>query len=105
MENFDYKIFYGMIAKDSIWVRIFGLNCGISLTKTPLLFSERYGYRKYIKIFGWRIHWLKANHDIQAGWRFEKGKKGNKGPALFKKYHPGASWGVRMGYLSPRREE
>jgi hypothetical protein len=60
MRNFDYKLFYGLIAKEFIWIRIIGLKFGISLTKKMPLFSERYGYKKSLKLFGWRIQWLKA---------------------------------------------
>lgn len=60
VRNFDYKLFYGFISKDLIWIRIAGLTYGFSLNKKPPLFSERYGYKKYIKIFGWRVRWLKA---------------------------------------------
>lgn len=39
------------------WFRIFGK--GISWTKSPPLFSERMGYIKKIKIFGYRFGILK----------------------------------------------
>lgn len=39
------------------WVRLFGR--GLTVTKGTLLFSERYGHQKYLRIgFGWRIKYL-----------------------------------------------
>ncbi len=60
MRNFDYKVFYGFIAKGLIWIRIVGLGYGVSLSKKLPLFSERYGFIKYVKVFGWRVRWLRA---------------------------------------------
>uniref|UniRef100_A0A6M3IIQ7 Uncharacterized protein n=1 Tax=viral metagenome TaxID=1070528 RepID=A0A6M3IIQ7_9ZZZZ len=61
MRNFDWFIFYGFISVRLIWIRIMFFNHGISLDKTPLRFSERYGYHKYLRLpYGWRISILKA---------------------------------------------
>lgn len=45
---------------DCMWFR-FGRNgYGASIKRTEMLFSERYGYRKYLKLpFGWRLTLLK----------------------------------------------
>ena len=62
MKNFDYKLIYGFTSKNFKWIRIGWIKYGIVLKKTPLLFSERYGYTKYLKLpFCWRIEILKAN--------------------------------------------
>ena len=60
MRNFDYKDFYGFNAKGLNWIRIVGLGYGVSLIKKLPLFSERYGFIKYVKVFGWRVRWLRA---------------------------------------------
>ena len=62
MRNFDYKIVYGLIAKDLIWIRFCFGHWGIAVKRTPKLFSERYGYTKTIPLpRGWRIGFLKAS--------------------------------------------
>jgi len=62
MRNFDYKIVYGLVAKNLIWIRFFLGHWGICIKRTPLVFSERYGYKKYIPLpGGWRIGFLKAS--------------------------------------------
>jgi len=61
MRNFDYKIIYGFTSKNLIWIRVGYLKYGIAIKRTPLLFSERYGYTKYFGLpFGWRIEILRA---------------------------------------------
>lgn len=56
MKNFDFKIIYGLIMKDVIWIRVVFFNWGLAFKRTPLLFSERNGYKKYLKLpFGWRL--------------------------------------------------
>ena len=61
MRDFDYKIVYGLMLKDTIWVRLFFGGYGLCIKKTPKLFSERYGYTKSIPLlFGWRVGFLKA---------------------------------------------
>jgi len=64
VRNFDYKIIYGLIMKDLIWVRFFIGGYGFCIKKTPKLFSERsgFGYSKSMPLpFGWRIGFLKAS--------------------------------------------
>ena len=52
--------FYGFICKELIWVRVGGRGYGLAIKKTPILFSERYGYVKYWRLpFGWRLVILK----------------------------------------------
>jgi hypothetical protein len=42
------------------WFRVFGIGLHWkNITKHPLLFGERYGYRKGIMINNWRIGFLK----------------------------------------------
>jgi len=61
MTEFNYRIIYGSIHKDSIWIRLKYFNCGISIRKTAKLFSERYGYVKSLPLpYGWRVGLLKA---------------------------------------------
>jgi hypothetical protein len=57
--KFNLKIIRGYFSKNLIWVR-FGVNsAGFKLSRTRLLFSERNGYKKYIKLpFGWRVSFL-----------------------------------------------
>lgn len=51
------------ISSDVRWFR-FGRNgYGLSLKRTSMLFSERNGYDKYLKLpFGWRLKLLKPVH-------------------------------------------
>ena len=42
--------------RTQLWLRIFGY--GFSFGNEPALFSERYGYRKCVRIFGWRFELL-----------------------------------------------
>lgn len=55
-----YKL--GLVAlvkyNDGFWIRVFGYGFSL-LHNPPVLFSERYGYRKSIRIVGWRFEWLK----------------------------------------------
>jgi hypothetical protein len=47
------------LSRDVIWIRPFG-GRGIALKRTRLLFSERSGDTKYLRLpFGWRAIWLK----------------------------------------------
>jgi hypothetical protein len=47
------------MSSDVVWLRLWEHGYGICLKRTPLLFSERYGYRKTYKIgFGWRVSFL-----------------------------------------------
>jgi hypothetical protein len=59
--SFDWKIIYGWNSKDVHWFRLSRLNYGLCLKRTKKLFSERYGYTKYMSLpFGWRITILKG---------------------------------------------
>lgn len=42
------------------WLRIFGRGVVIHAPWNPPLFSERNGLRKVLRLFGWRIGWLRA---------------------------------------------
>lgn len=57
-----YKVFYLYYKKDFFWFRFFG-GYGIwgrnAKATTFDLFSERYGYTKFVKIFGWKLKALK----------------------------------------------
>ena len=37
------------------WFRIMGYGLVLKASWTQPLFFERYGYRKFLKLFGWRI--------------------------------------------------
>lgn len=47
------------ITKGLILIRFW--NYGLSIQKRKLMFSERYGYTKYLKVFGWVIKPTKYN--------------------------------------------
>lgn len=58
------KIFYLYYKKYFFWFRFFGgygVWGGSQKIKAFELFSERYGYTKYLKIFGWKLKWLKPS--------------------------------------------
>jgi hypothetical protein len=58
--SFNFKILYGHISKDVIWFRIGGINRGVSIKRTPMLFSEKFGSTKTTPLpFGWRLLALK----------------------------------------------
>lgn len=40
------------------WFRIFGVGLILRAPWDQALFSERYGYRKYLRAFGWRVGFL-----------------------------------------------
>jgi lysozyme family protein len=55
------KLFYLYITDDLFWFRFFngyGIH-GSNIKKSIILSSERYGYKKYIRIFGWKFRILK----------------------------------------------
>lgn len=61
MRNFDWWIVYGLISSNLVWIRVAGLNYGLAIKKTEMIFSERIGHAKYLSLpFGWRITALKA---------------------------------------------
>lgn len=61
MRDFYFWPFYGFLSKDLYWVRVRGIGYGLSLKRTPPLFSERNGYVKTLPLpFGWRVAILKA---------------------------------------------
>lgn len=42
--------------RDVVWFRLGRQGPGIAFKRTPLLFSERHGHRKFIRVgFGWRL--------------------------------------------------
>ena len=57
-----WKIFYLYYKKGFFWFRFFG-GFGIwgrsQKVKSFELFSERYGYTKFLKVFGWKFKILK----------------------------------------------
>ena len=58
VKEFRFKQLVGCFDGGSAWFRLFGV--GAVLTNGTLLFSERYGYTKYLPVgFGWRIRFLK----------------------------------------------
>lgn len=57
-----WKIFYLYYKKHFFWFRFFdgyGIWGRSQKVKSFKLFSERYGYTKYLKIFGWKLKILK----------------------------------------------
>ena len=59
------KLFSCHISSDTIWIRIPAHGYGLTIKKTDLLFSERNGYKKYLKLpFGWRLSLLKPVPDF-----------------------------------------
>jgi len=62
MRNFKWWVYYGVISKKLIWIRCSLLSGkGIEIIKTKPLFSQRYGYKKYLHLFGWRIGLLRCD--------------------------------------------
>ena len=47
------KIFVITFYRDTVWFRLFGV--GLIFKKRLTNFSDRNGYKKYIKIYGWYI--------------------------------------------------
>lgn len=62
-KGYDFIIGYLYVTDGLFWVRFFGGNGfhGKNIKKHPLLFSERMGYRKYIKIGNWSFRFLKKS--------------------------------------------
>lgn len=59
-KNKKYKLFSFHKSNGYLWFRIFGYGLHFkNYKKTGLLFSERYGYVKTLKIFNWSIKILK----------------------------------------------
>jgi hypothetical protein len=57
------RVFSGYRSKGFFWFRIFGYGFTIKNNKhTPLTFSQRFGYRKYLKIGDWVITFLKPHN-------------------------------------------
>jgi hypothetical protein len=55
----DLIIFTAMFCKNAFWFRLFGR--GISAWRESWLgipFSMRYGYKRYLRVFGWIFSWL-----------------------------------------------
>lgn len=56
------KLFCGYKYDGGFWFRVFGYGlAGKDIRKHPLLFSERYGYTKGIKIGNFFFHILQRN--------------------------------------------
>lgn len=54
------KLFFYYKDPDCIWFRLGRNGYGLSIKRTEMLFSERYGNRKYLKLpFGWRLALVK----------------------------------------------
>jgi hypothetical protein len=48
------------VGRDQVWFRLWMNGYGVNIHRTPMLFSEPYGYRKsYAVGFGWRLIFLK----------------------------------------------
>ena len=55
-KDFNFKIIYGYYNKTVFWIRFYHFNFGFVITKNKMLFSERMGIIKYIKLpFGYRM--------------------------------------------------
>ena len=54
------KFFYYHKSKDMFWFRVFGY--GLSLSKR-FTFSHRYGFKKYLYLFGYIVSFLKPYKD------------------------------------------
>ena len=57
-----WKVFFLYYKKNFFWFRFFdgyGVWGRSQKVKSFELFSERCGYTKYLKIFGWKLKWLK----------------------------------------------
>ena len=52
------RVFSCSVSNGGFWFRIFGVGLSFVHASYPALFSERYGYRKSIKLFGYRASFL-----------------------------------------------
>lgn len=56
--NLNIRVVQLHVGKDIMWMRVFGR--GFCVTRMPMLFSERYGYKWYVRVgFGWRLQLLR----------------------------------------------
>jgi len=55
------------ISRDLIWFRFGKRERGFSIKRTELMFSERYGYTRFVSLpFGWRLVFLKPfNQEVK----------------------------------------
>jgi len=61
VKNFDYKIVYGFVFEDVLWIRFFIGSYGICIQKKPMIYSKNRRHPIHIPLpFGWRIAFLKA---------------------------------------------
>ena len=61
-KHFNYKIISGYVFGNIIWVRIPKMGYGLCFKKGPLIFSERMGLTKYLKLWrDWRVILLRSN--------------------------------------------
>lgn len=60
MGDFNYGWICGMYSQDyGFWIRVFGYGISVrDVTKHSLLFSERYGYTRYMMVGKWVVRWL-----------------------------------------------
>ena len=59
--SLNLALAWGYISWDVIWVRFWPDGRGVSLKRTPMLFSERSGHTKFLQLgFGWRVSILKG---------------------------------------------
>lgn len=64
---FDLGLVYGLIDRNGLWLWFRPFGRGVAVTNGPLLFSERYGYAKFLRLpFGWRAKLLKKRALKQA---------------------------------------
>jgi len=61
VKNFNYKIVYGFIFEDVLWIRLFFGSYGLCIQKKPMVYSLN-GIRPLSipLLCGWRIALLKA---------------------------------------------
>lgn len=56
--EFDWRFAYGIFWKWGGWIRVLGYGPHVQLDR-PVYFSERYGYRKILRIGRWSFQWLR----------------------------------------------
>jgi hypothetical protein len=60
------------------WIRFGMYGVGFSIARTPMLFSERMGHKKYIRLpFGWRLSYMpRVKGSLKDILSFEESLKG-----------------------------
>jgi hypothetical protein len=57
--SINLKVLCGVFSKSIFWVRVFGVGISGKNTVThPLLFSQRNGYKKYLRVGEWVFSYL-----------------------------------------------